>query len=74
MDKNSERKSTIKPFLDKYNWKDIFNQGKMTGKNSTKNNPVIALNVLYIDCILIMEIFILIMKKYILPMFQTRIH
>ena len=35
--KKSERISKIKPFINKYNWKDKFHQEKMTGKKSRKN-------------------------------------
>ena len=44
-----ERLSKIKPFIDKYNWKDInFPSHKKDWKKLESNNKTIALNVLYV--------------------------
>ena len=46
---NSERISNIKPFRNKFNWKRINYPSKIDDwKTFTKNNPTIALNILYI--------------------------
>ena len=46
---NPERFSKIKPFINKYNWKGINYRSKIDDwKTSEKNNPTIALNILYI--------------------------
>ena len=43
------RKSYIKPFINKYNWKGINYPAKIDyWKTFDKNNPTIALNILYI--------------------------
>ena len=44
-----ERLSKIKPFIDKYNWKDInFPSHKKDWKKLESNNKTIALNILYV--------------------------
>ena len=46
---NPERVSDIKPFINKYNWKGINYPTKIDDwKTFEKNNPTIALNLLYI--------------------------
>ena len=46
---NSEIVSNIKPFINKYNWKGINYPSKLVDwKTLEKNDPVIALNILYI--------------------------
>ena len=46
---NPERVSNIKPFINKYNWKEINYSSKMDDqKTFEKNNPTIAFNILYI--------------------------
>ena len=46
---NPERVSDIKPFINKYNWKGINYPSKIDDwKTFEKNNPTIALNILYI--------------------------
>ena len=46
---NPERVSNIKPFISKYNWKGINCPSKIGDwKTFEKNNPTIALNILYI--------------------------
>ena len=42
---NTERVSNIKPLISKYNWKGISYPSKI---DDWKNNPTIALNILYI--------------------------
>ena len=43
------RKSKIKPFINKYNWKEInYPSGKDDWKKFEKNNPTIALYMLYV--------------------------
>ena len=45
---NPERVSNIKPFINKYNWKGINYPSKIDDwKMFEKNNPTIALNILY---------------------------
>ena len=44
-----ERLSKIKPFIDKYNWKEInFPSHKKDWKKLESNNKTIALNILYV--------------------------
>ena len=44
-----ERLSKIKPFIDKYNWKDInFPSHKKDWKKLESNNKTIVLNILYV--------------------------
>ena len=44
-----ERLSKIKPFIDKYNWKDInFPSHKKDWKKLESNNKTIALDILYV--------------------------
>ena len=46
---NPERVSNIKTFINKYNWKGIKYLSKIDDwKKFEKNNPTVALNVLYI--------------------------
>ena len=46
---NPERVSNIKPFINKYNWKGINYPSKIDDwQTFEKNNPTIALNILYI--------------------------
>ena len=46
---NPEIVSNIKPFINKYNWKGINYSSKLDDwKTFEKNNPAIALNILYI--------------------------
>ena len=46
---NPERTFTIKPFLEQYNWKEIyFPSHKKDWKKFELNNKPIALNVLYV--------------------------
>ena len=46
---NSERALNIKPFINKYNWKGINCLSKIDDwKTFEKNNPTIAVNILYI--------------------------
>ena len=46
---NPERVSNIKPFINKYNWKRINYPSKIDDwKTFEKNNPTIALNILYV--------------------------
>ena len=46
---NPERLSNIKPFINKYNWKGINYPSKIDEwQTFEKNNPKIALNILYI--------------------------
>ena len=59
--KHSQRISKIKPFINKYNWKEKnFPSEKDDWKKIEKNNVTFALNVLYAK-----------KKKYILLMFQN---
>ena len=45
----SRRVSNIKPFINKYNWKGINYSSKIDDwKMFEKNNPTMALNILYI--------------------------
>ena len=47
--RNPEKASKIKPFIKKYNWKGINYPSKIDDwKTFEKNNPTIALNILYI--------------------------
>ena len=49
MRKNLQKSSKIEPFINKYNWKGInYPSGKNGWKTFVKNNPAIALNVLYV--------------------------
>ena len=43
-----ERISKIKPFIDIYNWKEIFHHIVKIGKKSESNNKSIALNILHV--------------------------
>ena len=46
---NQERVSDIKPFINKYNWKEINNPSKIGDwKTFEKNNPTTAINILYL--------------------------
>ena len=46
---NPERVSNFKPFTDRYNWKGINYPSKIDDwKTFEKNNPTIALNIIYI--------------------------
>ena len=48
IENHPERISNIKPFIDKYNWKDIdFPAGIKDWEKFEKNNKEIALNILY---------------------------
>ena len=47
--RNSERVSNVKLFINKHKWKGINYPSKIDGyKKFEKNNPTIALNILYI--------------------------
>ena len=47
--KDSQRVSNLKPFINSYNWKGINYLLKIEDwKRFGKNNPIIALNILYI--------------------------
>ena len=49
IENHPERMSNIKPFIDKYNWKDIdFPAGIKVWKKFQQNNKKIALNILYV--------------------------
>ena len=49
IESHPERISNIKPFINKYNWKGIYYPSKIDDwKTSEKNNPTIALDILYI--------------------------
>ena len=49
IEQNPGRVSNIKPFINKYNWKCINYPSKIDDwKTFEKNNPTIALNILYI--------------------------
>ena len=49
IESHPERVSNIKPFINKYNWKGINYPSKIDDwKSFGKNNPAIALNILYI--------------------------
>ena len=49
IENHPERISNIKPFIDKYNWKDIdFPAGIKAWKKFEQNNKEIALNILYV--------------------------
>ena len=49
IEKNPQRISTLKPYINKYNWKGIeFPAGPKEWIKFEKNNKAIALNVLYI--------------------------
>ena len=51
IEKNPERISKLKHYINKYNWKGIdFRAGPKDWVNFEKNNKTIALNVLYIPC------------------------
>ena len=44
-----QKELTIKPFINEFNWKGINYPGKIDDqKTFEKNNPTIALNILYI--------------------------
>ena len=46
---NWERVSNIKPFINKYNWKEINYPSKIDDwKMFEKNNPTVTFNILYI--------------------------
>ena len=48
---NPEKISKIKPFIDKYNWKDIeFPSHSKDWKKIEQNNKTIALNALFVPC------------------------
>ena len=47
--KNHKKKTKIKLFINKYNWKGInYSPGKEDWKNFEKNNPKIALNAIFV--------------------------
>ena len=46
IESHPQRVSNIKPFMNRYNWKGITYQSKI--EKLKKNNPAIALNILYI--------------------------
>ena len=49
IESHPERFSNIKPFINKYNWEGINYPSKIDDwKTFEKNNPIIALNILYI--------------------------
>ena len=49
IEKNSERISKVKPFIDQYNWKGIdFPSHRKDWKKFESNNKSIALNILYV--------------------------
>ena len=49
IDKNPQRISKIRPFIDQYNWKDIdFPATSKDWKKFEQNNELIALNILYV--------------------------
>ena len=49
IEKNSERISKVKPFIDQYNWKGIdFPSHSKDWKKFESNNKSIALNILYV--------------------------
>ena len=49
IDRNPQRISKIRPFIDQYNWKDIdFLATSKDWKKSEQNNESIALNILYV--------------------------
>ena len=61
LEKNPERITKIKPFIDKYDWEGInYPSEKDDQKKFEQNNLTVALNVLYAK-----------KKKYILPTFQN---
>ena len=48
IEKNPERIAKIKPFVDNYNWEGInYPSEKVDWEKFDKNNPTIALNILY---------------------------
>ena len=46
IESHPQRVSNIKPFMNRYNWKGITYPSKI--EKLEKNNPAIALNILYI--------------------------
>ena len=49
IDRNPQRISKIRPFIDQYNWKDIdFSATSKDWKNFEQNNESIAFNILYV--------------------------
>ena len=53
--KHAEIVAKIKPFINKYKWEGTnFPSGKDDWEKFEKNNAAIALNVLYVICILLM--------------------
>ena len=46
IESHPQRVSNIKPFMNRYNWKGITYPSKI--EKLKKNNPAIALNILYI--------------------------
>ena len=50
IDKNHQRISKIRPFIDQYNWKDIdYPATSKDGKKFEQNNESIAINILYLS-------------------------
>ena len=50
IEKNPQRISKIKPFIDNYNWKDIeFPSHSKDWKKFEQNNKIIALNILFVQ-------------------------
>ena len=50
IESHPERVSNIKPFINKYNWKGINYPSKIDDwRTFEKNNPTIAINILYIE-------------------------
>ena len=48
IESHPKRVSNIKPFINKYKWKRINYPSKIDWKTFEKNNPTVALNILYI--------------------------
>ena len=49
IEKNAQRISKLKPYINKYNWKGIhFPAGPKEWQKSERNNDTVALNVLYV--------------------------
>ena len=49
IENHPERISNIEPFIDKYNWKDIYFPSRVKDwKNFEQNNEIIALNISYL--------------------------
>ena len=52
IEKNPQRISKLKPYINKYNWEGInFPAGSKEWQTFEKNNDTIALNILYVELI-----------------------